>query len=245
MRQMLASNVGIKCWRQMLAANVCGFPKYMRQMLASNLCGFVKLLRHIIYDRNKADVEISASIKIYAPNVFVHQKIGAQTLTIWARQNLQLLTSSKSGWRALVQVMLPLLHVVLKWLEHSGRPAYMGGVSPVLYRLLFRHDLPIYLRPVQISVGAYIFTISWGKIKNLSRLISVLSLHFKFVHDHKSCPSSAATQHNACIYFYITSLFLISPFAEIFANECFQRCQRHRKKEKNFDIEFFNILLRA
>jgi hypothetical protein len=153
-------------------------------------------MRHIIYDRNKADVEISAPIKIYAPNLCVHEKIGAQALrllTIWARQNLQLLTSSKSGWRALVQVMLPFVHVVLKWLEHSGRPAYMGGVSPVLYRLLYRHDLPKYLRPVQISAGAYIFTISWGKIKNLSRLISVLSLQLKFVHNHKSCPNSAST----------------------------------------------------
>ncbi len=127
MRQMLASNVGVKCWRQMLEANVggkCfGFPKYMWQTLASNLCGIVKLLRHITYDRNKADVEISEHIKIYAPNVCVHLKIRAQTLrllTIWARQNLQLLTSSKSGWRALVQVMLPLHHVVLKWPEHSG-----------------------------------------------------------------------------------------------------------------------------
>jgi hypothetical protein len=164
MLQMYADfrNICCKCWRQMLAANVCGFPKYMRQMLASNLCGIVKLLRHIIYDRSKADVEISAPIKIYSPNLCVHQKIGAQTLrllTIWARQNLQLLTSSKSGWRALVQVMLPLLHVVLKWLEHSGRPAYMGGVSPVLYLLLYQHDLPKYLRPVQISAGTYIFTI--------------------------------------------------------------------------------------
>ena len=100
MRQMYAANVGVKCWRQMLASNVCGFPKYMRQRLASNLCGIVKLLRHIIYHRNKADVEISAPIKIYALNLCVHQKIGAQTLrllTIWARQNLQLLTSSKSG----------------------------------------------------------------------------------------------------------------------------------------------------
>ncbi len=102
-------------------------------------------------------------------------------------------SSSKSGWRALVQVMLPLLHVVLKWSEHSGRPAYMGGVSPVLYWLLYQHDLSKYLRSVQISAGAYIFTISWGKIKNLSRLISVLSLRFKFVHSHKSCPNSAAT----------------------------------------------------
>ncbi len=89
-----------KYMRQMLAANVSGFPKYMRQMLAAKLCGIVKLLRHIIYDRNKGDVEISAPIKIYAPKLCVHKKIGAQTLrllTIWARQNLQLLTSSKSG----------------------------------------------------------------------------------------------------------------------------------------------------
>ncbi len=162
-----------------------------------------KLLRHIIYARNKADVEISAPNE----NYFAHQKsrrpscapirkLGSQTLrllTIWAQQNLQLLTSSKSGWRALVQVMLPLVHVVLKWSEDSGRPAYMGGVSPVLYRLLYRHDLPKYPRFVKFSARAYIFTISWGKVKNLSRLLSVLSLHQKFVHDHKSCPNSAAT----------------------------------------------------
>jgi len=57
------------------------------------------------------------------------KKIGAQTLTFWARQNLQLLTSSKSVWRALVQVMLSLLYAVLKWGLHPGRPDYMGGVS--------------------------------------------------------------------------------------------------------------------
>jgi hypothetical protein len=94
---MLASNVGVKFLRQILASNVGGFLKYTWQMLASNLRGIVKLLRHIIYDRNKADVEISVPIKMYAPNVCVHKKIGAQTLTIWARQNHQLLTSSKSG----------------------------------------------------------------------------------------------------------------------------------------------------
>ncbi len=153
-------------------------------MLAAKLCGIVKLLRHIIYDINKADVKISAPIKIYAPKLCVHQKIGAQALR---------LTSSKSGWRALIQMMLPLVHVVLKWLEHSGRPAYMGGISPVLSRPLYWHDLSKYLRSVQISAGTYIFTISWGKIKNLSWLISVLSLHRKLVRDHKSCPNSAAT----------------------------------------------------
>ncbi len=121
------------------------------------------------------------------------QKIGAQTLTIWARQNLQLLTSSKSGWRALVQVMLSLLHAILKWDLLPNRPAYMGGVSAVLYRLLYRHDLPKYSRPVQIFAAAYILTFFLGKTKNLTRLISVLSLQFKFVHNHKSCPNSAAT----------------------------------------------------
>ncbi len=95
---MYAANFCVKCWHRMLASNVGGFSKYTWQMLASNLCGIVKLLRHIIYDRNKADLEISAPIKICAPNVCVYQKIGVHTLTIWARQNLQLLTSSKSGW---------------------------------------------------------------------------------------------------------------------------------------------------
>ncbi len=47
----------------MLAADVSGFPKYMRQMLASKLCGVVKYMRHTIYNRYKADVEISAHIK--------------------------------------------------------------------------------------------------------------------------------------------------------------------------------------
>jgi hypothetical protein len=38
---------------QMYAPNVC-----------ANVCGIVKLLGHIIYDGNKAGVEISAPIKI-------------------------------------------------------------------------------------------------------------------------------------------------------------------------------------
>jgi hypothetical protein len=86
-----------------------GFPKYRRmfKLQAPKLCGIVKLLRHIIYDRNKADVEISAPDENYCayqkyrrPSYAPIKKSGAQTLrllTIWARQNLQLLTSSKSG----------------------------------------------------------------------------------------------------------------------------------------------------
>jgi hypothetical protein len=89
--------------------------------------------------------------------------------------------------------MLSLLHAVLKWDLLPGRPAYMGGVSAVLYRLLYRQDLSKYSRPVHIFAAANIFTFFPGKIKNLTRLISVLSLQIKFVHNHKSCPNSAAT----------------------------------------------------
>ena len=59
-------------------------------------------MRHIIYDRTEADVEISAPDenycayqKIRRPSYAPIRKLGVQTLrllTIWARQNLQLLT---------------------------------------------------------------------------------------------------------------------------------------------------------
>jgi hypothetical protein len=72
-----------------------------------NLGGIVKIMRHTIYARTKADFEISASDenycayqKIRLPSYAPIRKLGAQTLrllTIWAQQNLQLLTSSKSG----------------------------------------------------------------------------------------------------------------------------------------------------
>ncbi len=64
-------------------------------------------MRHIIYARTKAGVEISAADenyctyqKIRCPSYAPIRNLGAQILrllTIWARQNLQLLTSSKSG----------------------------------------------------------------------------------------------------------------------------------------------------
>ena len=157
-------------------------------------------MRHIIYARAKADVEISAPDENYCayqkirhPSYAPIRKLGAQTLrllTIWARQNLQLLTSSKSGWRALVQVMSPLVHVDLKWSEDSGRPALWAASLPYCTGCCNGTTcqnicaLSKYLR-------AYIFTISWEKVKNLSRLLSVLSLHRKFVHDHNCCPNSA------------------------------------------------------
>ncbi len=45
----------------------------MSKIYAPKLCGIVKLLRHIIYDRNKADVKISALIKCMR-QICVHQK---------------------------------------------------------------------------------------------------------------------------------------------------------------------------
>ena len=47
--------------------------------------------------------------------------------------------------------------------------------------------------PCQMFAAANISTFFPGKIENLTRLISVQSLPFKFVHSHKSCPNSAAT----------------------------------------------------
>ncbi len=49
------------------------------------------------------------------------------------------------------------------------------------------------IRALSMFMAANISTFFLGKITNLTRLISVLSLPFKFVHNHKSCPNSAAT----------------------------------------------------
>ncbi len=190
---------------------------------------------------------------MYAP-----ANVGVQTLTIWARQNLQLLTPSQSGWRALSQMVLPRLHAVLKWDLLSDLPSLYGRrlcrtvpasctgtTCPnicVLSKYLrprifppfsgnFRRSLgadcsaprtltkepkscegencsfwsPLLNEPPWDLVGvaieelcrkgaglAHIFS-PFSGIKSLSRLLSVLQLHFKFVHDHISCPNSTTT----------------------------------------------------
>jgi hypothetical protein len=46
--------------------------------------------RLIIYDSNKATVEISAAYKrCWRPKMLAAENVGVQTLTIWARHNLQ------------------------------------------------------------------------------------------------------------------------------------------------------------
>jgi hypothetical protein len=47
---------------------ICAYLKYMR--LIENICAYLKYMRLIIYDSNKADIEISAPMK----NIFAHQK---------------------------------------------------------------------------------------------------------------------------------------------------------------------------
>ncbi len=54
-----------KLLRKIAAENSCG--KLLRKIAAENSCGHSKFMRLIIYDRTKADVEISASGKISAP----------------------------------------------------------------------------------------------------------------------------------------------------------------------------------
>jgi hypothetical protein len=69
----------------------------------------------------------------------------------------------------------------------------MGTSLPYCTSLLYRHDLSKPLRMANSLRAPRFFTISYGKSKILilSRLLSVLSLHRKFIHDHNCCPNSA------------------------------------------------------
>jgi hypothetical protein len=66
------------------------------------------------------------------------------------------------------------------------RSAYLGGVSAVLYRLVVPARPAWIFASYQMFTAANISALFLGKIKNPTRLISVLSLPFKFVHNHKS-----------------------------------------------------------
>ncbi len=131
-----------KIWRKILAENLGA---------SQNLGGYTEFRRLVkikVYELWRV-LKSPGLGKISAPSQNFSGKVW-RLLTNWAQQNLQLLTSSWSGWRALVQILvdvLPLKHVDLKWSEGSGRSAFMGGVSPVLNRLV------VPARPVKISAG--------------------------------------------------------------------------------------------
>jgi hypothetical protein len=111
---------------------------------------------------------------------------------------LELLSSSWSGWRALVQILvdvLPLRHVNPKWDPSSGRSAFMGGVSPVLYRLVVlvparhakihaavqilggRANFHYFLWKLKNSISAPKCPITAPKIRTWSLLLSKFSFH--------------------------------------------------------------------
>ncbi len=128
----------------------------------------MRLVKIQAYDGTMADVEISAPRKVSAPSQNLSGKVW-RPLTIWARQNLPLPTSSWSGWRALVQILVDVLilrHVDLKWSEGSGRSAFMGGVSPLLYWLVVPARLVKISADAQNSCGCANFHHFLWKIKN-------------------------------------------------------------------------------
>jgi hypothetical protein len=97
MPKILAENSGRKFRRKITVENSCG--KFLRKIQAENLGGhtdFMRLVKIQVYDGTMADVEISAPGKISAPSQNLSGKVW-RPLTIWARQNLPLLTSSWSG----------------------------------------------------------------------------------------------------------------------------------------------------
>ncbi len=130
-------------------------------------------------------------------NFCAYQKLGGKVLrllTIWARQNLHQLTSSKSGWRALVQILVDSVA------SRTCRPQVIWRHSPLCFygRRLSRTVPACWLARLvktsadtKFSAPAEVFTIFCEKCKILFRLLSVLSLHRKFIHDHNCCPNSA------------------------------------------------------
>ena len=77
------------------------------------------------------------------------------------------------------------------------RSAYMGGISAVLARLVVParpvKNVPKCPRPSKCWRPPTFWPFFFIKVKILIRLTSVLSLPFKFVQNHKSCPNSAAS----------------------------------------------------
>ncbi len=65
LRKIAAENCCGRLLRKTPAENCCG--KLLRKIAAEICCGHTKFMRLIIYDRTKADVEISAPGKIPAP----------------------------------------------------------------------------------------------------------------------------------------------------------------------------------
>jgi len=139
--------------------NIRAYLKYLR--IYEIYAPHQECSRLIIYDSNKAAIEISAAYK----RCWRPEMLASRLLLFGLGRISNLLTPSQSGWRALVQKVLPLLHAVLKWDLLSDRPAYMGGVSAVLHRLLYRHDLPKCSGSSNVRGRRYFDPLFWEKSK--------------------------------------------------------------------------------
>ncbi len=155
--------------------NIRAYLKYLRiyKIYAPQL----KCSRLIIYDSNKAAVEIFASYdRCMRPEN--------------RRPNSYYLGSAES----------PTSDSFSVWLKSSFRWCCLSSmqssseICSQTAQLIWAVSLPYctakIFAPCQMFAAANISTFFLG-IKNLTRLTSVLSLQFKFVHNHKNCPNSA------------------------------------------------------
>jgi hypothetical protein len=186
-----------------IPGRISKYWRFMKiQAESQNLSGKVmrncKFMRHIIYAGTKADVEISAPDE----NFCAYQKIRCpQKVRRVSCAPAYYLGSAESPTADFLQV----------WLKSSRssdvasracRPQLIWRLRPLCFygRRLSRTVPPaVPARLVKISADCQNlcarlnFQYFLWKIKNLFRLLSVLSLHRKFVHNHNRFPNSATT----------------------------------------------------
>ena len=134
--------------------------------------------RLIIYDSNKATVEISAAYKrCWRPKMLAAENVGgrkcwrpkmlASRLLLFGLGRISnLLTPSQSGWRALLSdgVASP---PCSPQVESAHRPAQLIWAASLPYcpGLLYRHDLPKCSRPSNVGGRRHFDPLFWEKSK--------------------------------------------------------------------------------
>ena len=118
--------------------------------------------RLIIYDSNKATVEISAAYqRCWRPEM-----LASRLLLFGLGRISNLLTPSQSGWRALLSegVASP---PCSPQVESAHRPAQLIWAASLPYcpGLLYRHDLPKCSRPSNVGGREYFDPLFWEKSK--------------------------------------------------------------------------------
>jgi hypothetical protein len=143
-------------------------------------------------DENQADGKILADVEISAPgeipaSVEILSELEKQAARLLFRlggiSNCWLLPGPADEHILLLIDVMNLEHVVSKWGESSCRPAFMGGLSPVLYQLFVpaRHakKWSKSMRQPKVRLPPGIPLISVKTQHSLTLLTSVLSLNGK------------------------------------------------------------------